>query len=143
MSKSTWAGSVVAPGWPTSAATVSVTSRSRSVALRTSERESARSSTFERIAIVLRRSTTRCTWPSDFRSAVLSSVTFIEEPIDQTAARLPTGGEILTRRAQAAQATAGGVANFVPHVPRIPAPRTDRQRSPERAATPPATLTGP
>ena len=38
---------------------------------------SARNRTFERMGIVLRRSTTRCTWPRDFNKAARSRVTFM------------------------------------------------------------------
>src|SRR6476620_11144676 len=71
------AGTVVAPPGPTSAAMVSVTSRSRSVALKASFDLSALISTFARIGMVLRRSTTRWTWPSDFNSSARSMVTFM------------------------------------------------------------------
>src|SRR5919112_1701915 len=71
------AGTVVDPPVPVSAARVSVTSRSRSVAFNDSLAFSARISTLPRIGIVLRRSTTRWTWPSDFRSCARSTVTFI------------------------------------------------------------------
>src|SRR3954447_22307028 len=71
------AGTVVAPPGPTSVAMVSVTSRSRSVALKASFDLSALISTFARIGMVLRRSTTRWTWPSDFNSSARSTVTFI------------------------------------------------------------------
>ena len=55
------AGTVVTPPGETSAATVSITSRSRSVALNASLERSARTSTLASIGMVLRRSTTRCT----------------------------------------------------------------------------------
>src|SRR5579871_2615694 len=71
------AGTVVDPPVAVSAASVSVTSRSRSVAFSDNCAFSARSRTLPRIGIVLRRSTTRCTWPSDFRSCARSTVTFI------------------------------------------------------------------
>src|SRR5262249_18917115 len=71
------AGTVVEPPVPLSAASVSVTSRSRSVAFSDNLAFSARTSTLPRIGMVLRRSTTRCTWPSDFRSCARSTVTFI------------------------------------------------------------------
>src|SRR5919204_1634932 len=71
------AGTVVAPPGPTSAAIVSVTSTSRSVALKASLDFSALIRTLARMGMVLRRSTTRCTWPSDFNSAARSTVTFI------------------------------------------------------------------
>src|SRR5262249_27763363 len=71
------AGTVVAPPGPTSAAIVSVTSTSRSVALKVSLDFSALMRTLARMGMVLRRSTTRCTWPSDLNSAARSTVTFI------------------------------------------------------------------
>src|SRR5882757_7198580 len=71
------AGTVVEPLGPTSAAIASVTSRSRSVALQPSFELSALISTLARIGMVLRRSTTRWTWPSDFSSAARSMVTFM------------------------------------------------------------------
>src|SRR5271169_4910769 len=72
-----WAGTVVEPPGPASAAMVSVTSRSRSVAFKLSFERSARTRTLARIGIVLRRSTARCTWPSDFNNSERSTVTFI------------------------------------------------------------------
>src|SRR5262245_3635653 len=74
------AGTVVEPPAAISAAMVSVTSRSRSVALKPSFDLSALISTLARMGMVLRRSTTRCTWPSDFSSAARSTVTFIPQP---------------------------------------------------------------
>src|SRR5262245_9856512 len=71
------AGTVVAPPGPTSPEIVSVISTSRSVALKASLDFSALISTLARIGIVLRRSTTRWTWPSDLNSAARSTVTFI------------------------------------------------------------------
>src|SRR5215813_12541949 len=76
-----WAGTVVAPPWPTSAGTVSVSSRSRSVALKASFERSALTRTLARIGMVLRRSTTRWTWPSDFNRAARSTVTFMPTPL--------------------------------------------------------------
>ena len=81
MSKNMWAGTVVDPPGPTSAAMVSVTSTSRSVALRLSFERSARSSTLARIGMVLRRSTTRWTWPSDFNNSERSTVIFIAKSV--------------------------------------------------------------
>src|SRR5271169_2568001 len=78
-----WAGTVVEPPGPTSAAMVSVTSTSRSVALRLSFERSARSSTLARIGMVLRRSTTRWTWPSDFNNSERSTVTFIGKSVQR------------------------------------------------------------
>src|SRR3954447_18798383 len=74
----TCAGTVVAPPWAASAAIVSVTSMSRSVALSRRPEPSPRRRTFDKIGIVLRRSTTRCTCPSDRRSAARSTVTFMD-----------------------------------------------------------------
>ena len=71
------AGTVVAPPGPTSAEIVSVISTSRSVALKASLDFSVLISTLARIGMVLRRSTTRWTWPSDLNSAARSTVTFI------------------------------------------------------------------
>src|SRR5262245_9709098 len=75
-----WAGTVVAPPWPTSAAIDSVTSRSRSVALKASVERSALIRTLARIGMVFRRSTTRWTWLSDFSRAARSTVTFMSDP---------------------------------------------------------------
>ena len=58
----------------------SVTSRSRSVAFRLSLPLSALTSTLARIGMVLRRSTTRWTWPSDLKSSARSTVTFMGRP---------------------------------------------------------------
>src|SRR6184192_2967606 len=71
------AGTVVAPTGPTSAEIVSVISTSRSVALKASLDFSVLISTLARMGMVLRRSTTRWTWPSDLNSAARSTVTFI------------------------------------------------------------------
>src|SRR5262247_2027340 len=76
-----WAGTVVAPPWPTSAGMVSVSSRSRSVALKASLERSALTRTLARIGMVFRRSTTRWTWPSDFNRAARSTVTFMPTPL--------------------------------------------------------------
>src|SRR5580704_3603089 len=81
------AGTVVTPPGSTSAATVSITSRSRSVALKASLERSARRSTLARIGMVLRRSTTRCTWDSDLRSSERSTVTFMGNPARYELAR--------------------------------------------------------
>src|SRR6185437_8221066 len=75
------AGTVVAPPGDTSAATLSITSRSRSVAFILSLPRSALISTLARIGMVLRRSTTRCTWPSDFNNSARSTVTFMRDPL--------------------------------------------------------------
>src|SRR5258705_13367584 len=76
-----WAGTVVEPPWLTSAGMVSVSSRSRSVALKASFERSALTRTLARIGMVLRRSTTRWTWPSDFNRAARSTVTFMPTPL--------------------------------------------------------------
>src|ERR1700730_18287642 len=83
ISKNIWAGTVVDPPGPTSAAIASVTSTSRSVALRLSFERSARNSTLARIGIVLRRSTTRWTWPSDFSNSERSTVIFIATSVHE------------------------------------------------------------
>src|SRR5438105_13011917 len=91
-----WAGTVVDPPGAARAATGSVISRSRSVALKKSFEGSALIITFARIGIVLRRSTTRWTWPRDFNSAARSTVTFIGGARWETSCRTPkvtwTGG---------------------------------------------------
>src|SRR6516162_8905208 len=81
MSKNMCAGTVVEPPGPTSAAIASVTSTSRSVALRLSLERSARTSTLARIGMVLRRSTTRWTWPRDFSNSERSTVIFISKSV--------------------------------------------------------------
>src|SRR5215813_359496 len=83
------AGTVVAPPGATSAAIFSVTSRSRSVALNERLARSALISTLAKMGIVLRRSTTRWTWPSDFNRAARSTVTFMPHP----ARKLAQGNE--------------------------------------------------
>src|SRR6266853_435865 len=76
-----WAGTVDEPPGFTSPAIVSVTSRSRSVALNARRDWSALMSTLARIGIVLRFSTTRWTWPSDLRRSARSTVTFMGDPV--------------------------------------------------------------
>src|SRR5262249_59976216 len=71
------AGTVVEPPGATSAAIVSMTSISRSVAFNESLERSPCKSTLARIGMVLRRSTTRWTWPKDFSNSERSTVTFI------------------------------------------------------------------
>src|SRR5258708_26807261 len=71
------AGTVVAPAVATSAGSVSITSRSRSVAFRLRRDLSALTRTLPRIGMVLRRSAARWTWPSDFISCARSTVTFM------------------------------------------------------------------
>src|SRR6202011_2571886 len=80
------AGTVVAPGPAISAGMVSITSRSRSVAFTASFAFSPRIRTFARIGMVLRRSTTRWTWPRHLRSADRSTVTFMWDPARRGAA---------------------------------------------------------
>ena len=55
----------------------SMISMSRSVAEKARASRSADSSTLDRIGMVLRRSTTLCTWPSAFSSAARSIVSFM------------------------------------------------------------------
>src|ERR1043166_3774443 len=86
------AGTVVAPGPAASAGMVSITSRSRSVAFTASFAVSARISTFARIGMVLRRSTTRWTWPRHLRSADRSTVTFMGDPA-RTRRRVARGAD--------------------------------------------------
>ncbi len=69
MSCSMWAGTVTAPGVDTVAATSSITSRSRSVAFSDSLLLPARNRTFDRIGMVVRRSTTLVTCPSALKSS--------------------------------------------------------------------------
>src|SRR5688500_11651100 len=105
------AGTVVEPAGPTSAAMVSITSRSRSVALRPSFPLSERSSTLARIGIVLRRSTTRCTWPRDLRSAARSTVTFIARPRSVGGNAGAGGGEPRNRGGPVRETPAPGAEN--------------------------------
>src|SRR5215471_6674404 len=93
-----WAGTVVDPPVAISAASVSVTSRSRSVAFSDSCAFSARSRTLPRIGMVLRRSTTRWTWPSDFRSCARSTVTFIAISARSNKACRGNAGRLVQRR---------------------------------------------
>src|SRR3974390_396856 len=79
MSKNMCAGTVVEPPGVTSAAIVSMTSISRSVAFNESLERSPCKSTLARIGMVLRRSTTRWTWPKDFNNSERSTVTFIAQ----------------------------------------------------------------
>src|SRR5262249_48845587 len=95
------AGTVVAPGPAASAGMVSIISRSRSVALMASFAFSARIRTFARIGMVLRRSTTRWTWPRHLRSADRSTVTFMGDPA-RTRRRVARGAD------QSAPAPVGG-----------------------------------
>ena len=75
------ADTVVVPGVSTLAAIVSTTCKSRSVAISLSWPEASASiSTFERIGIVLRRSTTDWTWPRLFNNTARSIVAFILYP---------------------------------------------------------------
>ena len=68
---------VVEPGVATSAIACSTISRSISVAFKRTAPSPASSFTFERIGMVLRRSTTLCTCPKDFNRAARSMVSFI------------------------------------------------------------------
>src|SRR3954452_25575875 len=78
ISKRVWAETVVAPACDTVAGTLSSTCRSRSVAISRIDPSSRASiSTFERIGMVLRRSTTDWTWPRLFRRTARSIVAFI------------------------------------------------------------------
>src|SRR5215210_6005800 len=78
ISKKVWAETVVAPAWVTLAGTLSSTCRSRSVAISRIEPSSRASiRTFDRIGMVLRRSTTDWTWPRLFKSVARSIVAFI------------------------------------------------------------------
>ena len=72
-----WAGAVIWPPVPTWAEVWSMISMSRSVAAKVAPSLSADSSTLDRIGMVLRRSTTLCTWPSALISADRSMVSFI------------------------------------------------------------------
>src|SRR5262249_11612716 len=71
------AGTVVAPPGPTSAAIVSVTSTSRSVALKVSLDFSALIRTLARMGMVLRGSATRGAWPSGLDRDAPRTVTLI------------------------------------------------------------------
>src|SRR5687768_8680472 len=72
-----WAGTVAAPGAAISALAWSTIPRSMSVAVRATRSPFASTSTLLRIGMVLRRSTTLCTWPRDFSNAVRSIVSFM------------------------------------------------------------------
>src|SRR5689334_1577459 len=72
-----WAGTVAAPGAAISAVAWSTIARSMSVAVRATRSPLASTSTLLRIGMVLRRSTTLCTWPRDFSNAVRSIVSFM------------------------------------------------------------------
>src|SRR5688500_4680081 len=72
-----WAGTVAAPGAAISAGAWSTIARSMSVAVRATRSPLASTSTLLRIGMVLRRSTTLCTWPRDFSNAVRSIVSFM------------------------------------------------------------------
>src|ERR1044072_7573475 len=89
------AGTVVDPAGEPSAGMLSITSRSRSVAFRPSLPFSARIRTLARIGIVLRRSTTRCTWPMDLRSAARSTVTFVSAPARSERSRRVAPGRVI------------------------------------------------
>src|SRR4029450_13383233 len=72
-----WAGTVAAPGAAISAVAWSTIARSMSVAVRPTRSPLASTSTLLRIGMVLRRSTTLCTWPRDFSNGVRSIVSFM------------------------------------------------------------------
>src|SRR5579862_7711748 len=72
-----WAGAVAAPLRSTSEGIVSTISMSRSVAVSLSSPLAASIITFERIGIVLRRSTTLWTWLSALRKAPRSTLIFM------------------------------------------------------------------
>src|SRR6185295_14737692 len=72
-----WAGTVAAPGAAISAGAWSTIARSMSVAVKATRSPLASTSTLLRIGMVLRRSTTLCTWPRDFSNAVRSIVSFM------------------------------------------------------------------
>src|SRR3569623_3124087 len=78
MSNSVCADTVVAPGWSTAAATLSLICRSRSVAISFSVPSAVASiGTLDRIGMVLRRSTTDWTWLSPLSSVARSIVAFM------------------------------------------------------------------
>src|SRR5881409_2318100 len=134
-----WAGTVVAPPWPTSAGTVSVSSRSRSVALKASLERSALTRTLARIGMVFRRSTTPWTWPSDFNRAARSTVTFMPTPLRELVqggrkwrvganfARVETGFYLIShmagRGACRSQANGNDLAAQTHSEPGFPGPR--------------------
>ena len=107
----------------------STISRSMSVALSDSAQlagaPSARSSTFDRIGMVLRRSTTLCTWPSAFSRAARSIVSFM----------------LATRRLADRSAMAGSPADRAPVAPARRASR--RERSLARNSAGPSTPVSP
>src|SRR4029077_5194295 len=72
-----WAGTVAAPGLITLAAVCSTIARSMSVAVRLRRSPLASTSTLDRMGIVLRRSTTLCTWARERNKAVRSMVSFM------------------------------------------------------------------
>src|SRR5690606_16874588 len=78
ISKMVCAATVVAPRCTVVAGTVSMICRSRSVAIRRRPSSSASISTFDRMGMVLRRSTTDWTWARAFRTAARSTVTLID-----------------------------------------------------------------
>src|SRR6516165_819701 len=111
MSKNMCAGTVVEPPGPTSAAIASVTSTSRSVALRLSLERSARTSTLARIGMVLRRSTTRWTWPRDFSNSERSTVIFISKSVHAADDRSSDGPmRTMTKATSTKSDVAGGVS---------------------------------
>ena len=75
------AATVTAPGVSTWASTVSLICKSRSVAIRRIELSALASiNTFDKMGIVLRRSTTDCTWPRLFKSVARSITAFMVTP---------------------------------------------------------------
>ena len=72
-----WAGAVVEPVLEAVASTCSMMARSMSVAARLSRPFCAVIRTLDRMGIVLRRSTTLCTWASAFSRAARSIVSFM------------------------------------------------------------------
>src|SRR4029079_862090 len=134
------AGTVVEPPGETSAAVESVTSRSRSVAFRLNLPRSAFTRTLARIGMVLRRSTTRWTWTSDFKSSARSTVTFMKNPLrrprndlSNQAQRQAGARGMRSRGAKVAKARVFRKGAFGArwHIPRRPQPST-QQKGPAR-----------
>ncbi len=76
-----WAATVVAPARPTIAFALSITSMSRSVARKLTWSPSASISTFDRMGMVLRRSTTDCARLIARRRALRSMLSFMLSPL--------------------------------------------------------------
>ena len=89
ISCSVWAETVVAPARLTMAGALSITSMSRSVARKLTASPSASISTFERIGMVLRRSTTDCARPMARRRALRSMLSFMPSPLREIRRRGP------------------------------------------------------